>query len=254
MKVFLGVILAVIIGALVYQLVKPKEPSFEVASKLKNMAANPAAQATASNASAALHNVKVEEVIQTSSYTYLKVSENLVESWLAVVKQDIAVGSNYSYGQALEMNNFTSKELGRTFPVIYFVSETGDPSMGQPATTMPPTTMGRPKVDLKTDIVVPQSAGGISVAELYKNRSNYANKKVRVKGKVVKINNEVMDKNWVHIQDGTNDSGNFDLTVTTHEFVKMDDIVEFEGTIALNKDFGAGYFYELIMEGGTLRK
>jgi hypothetical protein len=71
---------------------------------------------------------------------------------------------------------------------------------------------------------------------------------------VVKVNNEVMDRNWVHIQDGTNDSGNFDLTVTTREFVKIDDVIEFEGTVVLNKDFGAGYFYELIMEGGTVAK
>jgi hypothetical protein len=116
------------------------------------------------------------------------------------------------------------------------------------------TTTGRPKADLKTDVVIPQSGGGVSIAELYKNRNNYASKKVRVKGKVVKVNNEVMGKNWVHIQDGTNDSGNFDLTVTTLEFAKVDDVVEFEGTIILNKDFGSGYFYELLMEGGTIRR
>lgn len=119
---------------------------------------------------------------------------------------------------------------------------------------MAPTTMGRPKVELKTDIVISPSKGGISIADLYKNRNNYANKKVRVKGKVVKVNNEVMDKNWVHIQDGTNDSGNFDLTVTTLELAKIDDVIEFEGTIILNKDFGAGYVYELIMEGGTIKR
>lgn len=114
------------------------------------------------------------------------------------------------------------------------------------------TTMVRPKVELKTDVVIQPSVGGVSVAELYKNRNNYANKKVRVKGKVVKVNSEVMDKNWVHIQDGTNDSGNFDLTITTLALAKVDDIVEFEGTIILNKDFGAGYTYDVIMEGGTI--
>jgi len=34
----------------------------------------------------------------------------------------------------------------------------------------------------------------------------------------------------------------------------MDDLVTFEGTISLNKDFGAGYFYELIMEDAKLVK
>jgi hypothetical protein len=36
--------------------------------------------------------------------------------------------------------------------------------------------------------------------------------------------------------------------------VKVDDVVTFEGTITLKKDFGAGYFYELIMEDAKLVK
>jgi len=152
------------------------------------------------------------------------------------------------------MKDFHSKELERTFPTIFFISEDQTSEAGEPAGMMGQTTMGKPKVEMKADAVIPQSAGGISVGELYKNRSNYSNKKIKVKGKVAKVNNEVMDRNWVHIQDGTSDSGNFDLTVTTLEFVQVDDIVEFEGTIILNKDFGAGYVYEVIMEGGTIKK
>jgi hypothetical protein len=52
-----------------------------------------------------------------------------------------------------------------------------------------------------------------------------------MKGQVTKINEGVMDKNWVHIQDGTNEAGNFDLTITTQDSVKMDEVVTFEGTI-----------------------
>jgi hypothetical protein len=248
MKVFLGVILALVVGALVYQLVKTKAPSPELANKLQNMTEQPV------SSNAAMHNVTIEEVAQTPSYTYLRVKENNVDYWVATVKSDFAVGDKYSFGEALEMVNFKSKELDKTFDKIYFISENSGMGGGQAPATMAPTTTGRPKVDLKTDVVIEPSKGGISIAELYKNRKNYEGKKVRVKGKVVKVNNEVMDRNWVHIQDGTNDSGSFDLTITTAEFVKIDDVVEFEGTIILNKDFGAGYFYELIMEGGIVSK
>lgn len=234
MKVFLGVLLVIVAGALVYTLTRRDD------APIKDMP----------GAATAMHKTKVEEVIQANSYTYLRVKEGKIEYWIATVKEDVAVGSDFSFGQALEMNNFKSKELNRTFPVIYFVSENPDPAEGQPNAVQAPTTMGRPKVELKADEVIRQSADGISIAELYKNRNTYANRKVKVKGKVAKVNNEVMNKNWVHLQDGTSDSGNFDLTVTTLEVVKVDDIVEFEGTIILNKDFGAGYVYELIMEGG----
>jgi hypothetical protein len=252
MKVFLGVILALVVVALVFRLTKKPETPASLTAKQETMVQNQAAAVP-------MHNVVVEEVIQASSYTYMRVKEGSQDFWIATVKEDVAVGSKYTFGNALEMRDFKSKELDRTFSTIFFVSENPEAAggqqagMGVPATNVP-TTMGRPKVEQKTDVVIPQSSGGISISELYKNRNNYANKRVKVKGKVVKVNNEVMDRNWVHIQDGTNDSGNFDLTVTTLEFAKIDDVVEFEGTIILNKDFGAGYTYDLIMEGGTIKK
>jgi hypothetical protein len=62
-----------------------------------------------------------------------------------------------------------------------------------------------------------------------------------------------MDRNWVHLQDGTSDSGSFDLTVTTEEEVNVGDVLTFEGKIKLDKDFGAGYSYEVIMEQAKLK-
>jgi hypothetical protein len=63
-----------------------------------------------------------------------------------------------------------------------------------------------------------------------------------------------MEKNWVHIQDGTDYEGEFDLTITTSRSVSVGDTVTFEGTIALEKDFGYGYFYNILMEEGDLIK
>ena len=59
-----------------------------------------------------------------------------------------------------------------------------------------------------------------------------------------------MGKNWVHIQDGTDYKDGFDLTVTTNNTVAVGEIVTFEGKIALDKDFGYGYSYSVIMEEG----
>ena len=63
-----------------------------------------------------------------------------------------------------------------------------------------------------------------------------------------------MNKNWIHIQDGTDNSGKFDLTVTTDIEVKVGDTITLEGAIALDKDFGFGYKYEVIMEDAKLVK
>ena len=216
----------------------------------------PTAQTTANPA---LHEVKVEEVIQTSNYTYLKVSDNGAENWIAVNRQEAAVGEVYYYDQALEMKNFNSKELKRTFETIYFVQGISkEPIVAAPAAgmggSMAASHTGKAADTPKEGISVAPAEGGVSIGELYKNRANYGGKVIKVKGQVVKINEEVMGKNWIHIQDGTKDGEDFDLTITTLDGCKIDDVVTFEGTISLKKDFTHGYFYEVIMEDAKLVK
>ncbi len=60
-----------------------------------------------------------------------------------------------------------------------------------------------------------------------------------------------MELNWVHIQDGTEFEGKFDLTVTSTESFKVGSVVTLEGVLALNKDFGYGYSYEVLLEKAT---
>ncbi len=90
--------------------------------------------------------------------------------------------------------------------------------------------------------------GGITIAELFANRDKYSGKKVKIKGEVMKFSGQIMGKNWVHLQDGTADGSNFDLAITSNEFVGLGEIVVFEGIVGINRDFGAGYSYEVIVE------
>jgi len=200
-------------------------------------------------AGANVHTVVVQEVIQASGYTYLKVKENDSEFWIAVTKREIEAGATFSFSDGLAMQNFTSKELQRTFETIYFVSNISgnEPSLSggkqsevNPHRTKP--TMG------KKEISIEAVEGGISIGELFSNRDSYANKIVLIKGQVTKVNRAIMGKNWVHLQDGTSGSGKFDLTITTQDEVRVGDIVIFKGLIVLNKDFGSGYAYDVLME------
>jgi hypothetical protein len=42
-----------------------------------------------------VHKVTAEEVIQTSNYTYLRVSEDGNEVWIAITAQDVEKGKSY---------------------------------------------------------------------------------------------------------------------------------------------------------------
>jgi len=100
----------------------------------------------------------------------------------------------------------------------------------------------------KKDVKVDPAVGSVPIAELFKDPESFEGKAVRVRGEVTRYNPDIMGRNWIHLQDGTNFSGNFDLTITSQDIANTDEIATFEGLISLNKNFGSGYFYELIME------
>jgi hypothetical protein len=199
-----------------------------------------------------LHTVVVQEVIQATSYTYLKVKEADRDFWIAINKKEIEVGATISFAGALEMNNFQSKDLQRTFEKIYFVNRIvgGESSTTQQSMSMPHQM--KPELE-KKEISIEPARGGITIGELFANRDSYADKTVLIKGQVTKVNRAIMDRNWVHLQDGTGDSGSFDLTITTNDEVNVGDVATFEGKITLKKDFGAGYSYEVLMEEASLK-
>jgi hypothetical protein len=101
---------------------------------------------------------------------------------------------------------------------------------------------------------VEKAEGGFTIAEVYARKADLAGKKVKIRGQVVKVSSGIMGKNWIHIQDGTKEGDHFDLTITTAEIVIAGDVASFEGTLAVNKDFGAGYFYSVIVEDATVVK
>lgn len=201
------------------------------------------------------HKIVVMEVLQTSNYTYLLADENELETWLALPKMEAKEGDIFYYTGGFEMTNFESKELGRTFASVYFLeSVSSTPINVKTDEPVPnPHTSGTITVE-KQKVEIQPASGGITIADLFANKDSYAGKTVRIKGQVMKFNDAIMKRNWAHLQDGTEYSGKYDLTVTTDVEVAVGDIVTFEGVIALNKDFGYGYSYEVLLENATLIK
>jgi hypothetical protein len=104
----------------------------------------------------------------------------------------------------------------------------------------------------KVNVTVEPCNGCITISALLADKKSYSGKTIKVKGQVTKYNPGIMGKNWIHIQDGSEYQGEFDLTITTDKEVSVGQQVTFEGTIVLDKDFGYGYFYKVIMEDGKL--
>lgn len=207
-----------------------------------------------------VRSVKAEEVLQTSNYTYLRVKEGDKEEWLAVSKMDAAVGNTYYFVGGLPMTEFESKELKRTFKEILFLDRIStDPSgiEAAPAEAQQNQAVASTGSAIpieKKEVEVKHAKEDITIAVLLQNKKDYSGKTIKMKGEVTKFSSGIMDKNWIHLQDGTDFSGKFDLTVTTDQEVKVGDKITVEGTITLDKDFGYGYFYEVMMENAKIIK
>ena len=121
----------------------------------------------------------------------------------------------------------------------------------------PQTRGGHAAVPLSNLKVEKSTAqNGYTVAELFEKAASLNNQKVNVKGQVVKVNPDIMGRNWLHIQDGTGDpaKNTHDLVVTTADIAEKGDIISIEGTLAADKDFGYGYRYNVIVEDAVLMK
>lgn len=198
------------------------------------------------------HKTTVEEAINGKTYTYLRLSENDSEHWIAISLRDTKVGETIYYNDAIEMQNFESKELNRTFESIRFVAKVSNEPISSSSAMDASGVMGKKPEISKADLEVKKANGGITIAELYANKEAYNGKTVVIRGKITKMNKEIMKRNWLHIQDGTSNDNEFDLTVTTNEVFNVGDVVTLRGTITLAKDFGAGYFYDVIMESASV--
>lgn len=91
-----------------------------------------------------------------------------------------------------------------------------------------------------------------TVAQVYQEKTALAGQMVRVQGKVVKVNNGIMKRNFVHVRDGTGDQNSNNLIITSTQTAKVGDPVVITGKVVLDRDFGSGYSYPLLIEESTI--
>lgn len=101
---------------------------------------------------------------------------------------------------------------------------------------------------------IERAAGGKTVAEVFAEKDQLAGKPIILRGKVVKTNANIMGKNWLHVRDGSGAEGTNDLTVTTTGTLpNVGDTVLLTGPVVLNKDFGMGYQYDVMVEDALVK-
>jgi hypothetical protein len=196
------------------------------------------------------HYGKVMEKIDAGTYTYLKINEDVSEYWIAVPTMQVEVGEQIFFSKYMKMTNFKSETLDRTFESVLFVDD------AMPSSKKSELVNAHSKVRSleKKDVTVDPLPDGKTIGEIYSEKESLKNTAVKVRGKVVKFNAGIMNRNWIHIQDGTGDENGFDLLVTSDDVAVVGDVIVVEGTLTLDKDFGAGYYYSVVLEKSKVSK
>ena len=113
-----------------------------------------------------------------------------------------------------------------------------------------------PKANEKIKVGKASGPDAYTVSEIHEKAAMLNEKTAVVKGKVVKVSQGIMGKNWIHLKDGTGDDANQTnkLIATSQDLPAVGDIVTMKGTIYKDKDFGAGYKYAVIMEKASIQR
>lgn len=214
----------------------------------------------------------VKETMDSGGYTYALVESEDTSVWAAGPLTALAVGDEVSIRTNMAMPDFRSETLNRTFDVVYFVTSfggdktggMGGPNMSKALEQMhggkdvlgegdasTPASGAQIALDKQVTGEIEKAPGGLSVAEIYSGRSDLKGQVVKVRGVVVKFTPGIMGTNWLHLQDGSCAEDFCDLAVTTNETAEEGEVVTLEGVLAVDKDFGAGYRYEVIIQGAT---
>jgi hypothetical protein len=234
---------------------------------------------------------KIIETMNASGYTYLLIDSGTARTWVAIPETTVKVGDTVHYANGMIMKDFHSKTLNRTFASVVFSpgltdqapetekkGATASPT-GEKASKASPTaddssfsaavqaeTQPEPAMTTSggsTGAIVPfaeikiekaEGENGHTVLEIFKQAKELDGKVVRLRGMVMKVNLNIMGKNWVHLQDGTGDpmTNTHDLVITTAETPSQGQTVTVEGTMRAAKDFGAGYSYAAIIEDAKI--
>lgn len=194
---------------------------------------------------------KVIELLKGGRYAYLKITKTNGDSeWVVTRQAAFTKGQTYRYGEGLVKTGYYSTDLQRTFETIRLISDiaplttsSGSNDAANAGGSIEATRPDSPQSPIKNEQAIP-------LVDIIKTPEKYAGKTITVSGKVMKINPNIMNRHWIHIQDGT--ANDYDFVLTAQKTVPVGHVATFRGVLNTQRDFGAGYRYDIILEHAEL--
>jgi len=212
----------------------------------------------------------VMEVIKAGRHIYIRVKTEEELVWIAVPAFDGKPGDKVLVPPGVPVADLHSEKLNRIFKMIYFVggirkldnnAASQDKEMlpkSHPTTAPEENGMIHPSMDDFTagpavDIgEVEKAKGGKTVFEIISERKKLAGKNILLRAKVTRFTPNIMEKNWIHVRDGSGDQGQNELVVTTSDKARIGDVILIRGIVSVDRDLGFGRKYPVIVENAKI--
>lgn len=212
---------------------------------------------------------KVLEIKSAMGYKYLRVDENGTQQWVAIANAPVAIGDTIGYDKKTLMHDFESKSLGQNFKEIFFASEVYLPHKADKPKSMKemlglntqnqhaedPHKSMSPQEDEKPAKPFVQK-DTYTIEEVYMWRKSLEGQIISLEATVFKVSRQIMKLDWVHLRDGTGEEKKLtnDLVFTAPSAnIKEGDRVIAKGKVVVNKDFGYGYFYKVLIQDSSFQ-
>ena len=201
----------------------------------------------------------VLEIKSAMGYKYLKMDENGTQLWIAISNAFVELGDRVGYDKRTKMTNFKSKSLNQEFKEIYFSSDVYLPRKTSAPQSMKAMlglsskkTSSEPKKQMTVKPFLKKDS--YTIEEIHMWRTELKDKMITLEATATKVSHAIMKRDWIHLSDGSGSEMmlNNDLVFTASaSTVKPGDKVIAKGKVIVDKDFGYGYFYKVIIEDAS---
>jgi hypothetical protein len=220
-----------------------------------------------------MFNGTVVDVIDAGRYVYVQIDLGDKRIWVAAPAFVGKLGDTVLVPPALELAGFRSKRLNRRFKRIYFVGgirRVSTPAGEESAPTWPEspspvapdmgTQITHPPVDVPPGETAIETGEGENPAaqktlsEIIADRESLAGREIQARVRIVTFTADIMGRNWLHVQDADGVEGADEIVVTTNAMLSVGDVVLIRGIVSVDRDFGLGLIYPVIIEDAEVAK
>lgn len=195
----------------------------------------------------------VSQSMNGAGYTYMLVSEGGDSIWIACPEVRVNVGDRVYFAEGMPMPGYESKSLNKKFDMVYFIPGISLTKEGLQRQQYDQQTAKKSVEDSSTINLAGIKKADLTIGEIYDNRRTLHGASIAVRGKVIKYSPGLLGYNWIQLQDGSGTTGSNDLIITTKDKARFGDTITARGRITVNKDYGYGYVYDVIMEDAIIK-